>query len=68
MKTRWFKQWINGTVGQGANVTYYQNDDPKTTFCGYSRLDFPPKGDSWKSLKVGDTLETISGSIWERIQ
>ena len=68
MKTRWFKCWFNGTMGYGANQTYYQNDDPnyKVLFSGYSRLDFPPKGEAWRNLEIGDTLKTISGSVWER--
>jgi hypothetical protein len=68
MKTKWFKFWYSGKVGYGANETFYQSDDPNNSFSGYRRLDWPAwRGNVWKFMQVGETLETISNTIVERI-
>jgi hypothetical protein len=67
-KTRWYKFWHGGKIGHGPSETVYYQPDRNIRFCGFRRLDFPKADVSWKNLGVGNTIETISGAIVEKIQ
>jgi len=72
VKTRWYKVWLSGIIGQGAYTTEYYQPDRNTSFSGYHRIDSYPVNPEararWENMNVGDSFKTAANTVVERIQ